>query len=67
MSSTTTSDTPWKIPGKWSISRHCFEPEVRKDWHLPESIIIHDCTLGMGSRHRVLCLGRMKSSKSPTH
>ena len=45
-----TSETPWVVPDKWSVSKYCFEPEVRKDWQLPERITIHDVTLRDGEQ-----------------
>ena len=42
--------TPWKIPEKWTVSKYCFEPEVRANWSLPKRIIIHDVTLRDGEQ-----------------
>ena len=50
MSNGETNATPWIVPDKWSISQHCFEPEVRADWQLPERITIHDVTLRDGEQ-----------------
>jgi isopropylmalate/homocitrate/citramalate synthase len=44
------SETPWKVPGKWTVSQHGFDPEVRAGWQLPERIIIHDVTLRDGEQ-----------------
>ncbi|MFC1897380.1 LeuA family protein [Chloroflexota bacterium] len=38
------SETPWKVPGKWDTSRHNWTEEVRKDWTLPSHVTIHDVT-----------------------
>ena len=45
-----TEETPWKVPGKWSLSPHSFEPEVRKDWKIPKKVTIHDVTLRDGEQ-----------------
>jgi len=47
---TQTSETPWIVPGKWSVSRHNWTEEVRKDWSLPAKITIHDVTLRDGEQ-----------------
>jgi methanogen homocitrate synthase len=41
---------PWVVPGKWSVSRYDFEPEVRQDWCLPARVTIHDVTLRDGEQ-----------------
>lgn len=43
-------DTPWKVPGKWSLSPHAFAPEVRAGWQIPAQITIHDVTLRDGEQ-----------------
>ena len=43
-------ETPWKVPGKWSLSPYGFEPEVRKDWKVPKKVTIHDVTLRDGEQ-----------------
>lgn len=43
-------ETPWKVPGKWSISPYTFEPEVRAGWKVPEKVTIHDVTLRDGEQ-----------------
>ncbi len=43
-------ETPWKVPGKWSLSPYGFEPEVRKDWKIPKKVTIHDVTLRDGEQ-----------------
>ncbi len=50
MSNAKASATPWKVPGKWSVSQYCFAPEVRAGWQLPERITIHDVTLRDGEQ-----------------
>ncbi len=42
--------TPWIAPGKWSVSRHNFDPEVRRRWHLPPRLRVHDVTLRDGEQ-----------------
>jgi isopropylmalate/homocitrate/citramalate synthase len=44
------SSSPWVVPGKWSVSRYNFEPEVRQDWSLPAQVRIHDVTLRDGEQ-----------------
>jgi len=44
------SGTPWKVPGKWSVSPYCFAPEVRANWQLPKEVVIHDVTLRDGEQ-----------------
>ncbi len=46
----TADATPWKVPGKWSLSPYGFEPEVRKDWKVPPKVTIHDVTLRDGEQ-----------------
>jgi len=46
----TNNETPWKVPGKWSVSPYCFESEVRVNWQLPKQITIHDVTLRDGEQ-----------------
>jgi isopropylmalate/homocitrate/citramalate synthase len=41
---------PWVVPGKWTVSRYDFEPEVRQDWSLPAQVKIHDVTLRDGEQ-----------------
>jgi isopropylmalate/homocitrate/citramalate synthase len=43
-------ETPWRVPGKWSVSPYAFEPEVRKSWQLPKKVTIHDVTLRDGEQ-----------------
>ncbi len=43
-------ESPWVVPGKWSVSPYCYEPEVRADWRLPKEIAIHDVTLRDGEQ-----------------
>ena len=43
-------ETPWRVPGKWSVSPYAFEPEVRKGWKLPKKVTIHDVTLRDGEQ-----------------
>ncbi|EKD35600.1 MAG: hypothetical protein ACD_75C01848G0001, partial [uncultured bacterium] len=43
-------ETPWKVPGKWSLSPYGFEPEVRADWKVPAKVTIHDVTLRDGEQ-----------------
>ena len=43
-------ETPWKVPGKWSLSPYSFEPEVRADWKVPSKVTIHDVTLRDGEQ-----------------
>jgi len=50
MTSTVTRETPWKVPDKWTISKYCYEPEIRIGWTLPERITIHDATLRDGEQ-----------------
>jgi methanogen homocitrate synthase len=50
MSSQGTDETPWKVPGKWSVSPYCFEPEVRANWKIPPQVTIHDVTLRDGEQ-----------------
>jgi methanogen homocitrate synthase len=45
-----TGETPWKVPGKWSLSPYSFEPEVRADWKVPSKVTIHDVTLRDGEQ-----------------
>ncbi len=42
--------TPWVAPGKWTVSLHDFEPEVRKNWRLPARVRVHDVTLRDGEQ-----------------
>jgi isopropylmalate/homocitrate/citramalate synthase len=42
--------TPWVEPNRWTVSRHDFEPEVRKGWHLPSRVRVHDVTLRDGEQ-----------------
>jgi hypothetical protein len=42
--------TSWNVPGKWSVSKYCFEPEVRADWQLSPRLTIHDVTLRDGEQ-----------------
>jgi len=44
MSSQGLGETPWKVPGKWSVSPYCFEKEVRANWKIPPKITVHDDT-----------------------
>jgi methanogen homocitrate synthase len=44
------NDTPWKVPGKWSVSPFDFEPEVRANWKIPSKVTIHDVTLRDGEQ-----------------
>lgn len=44
------SETPWKVPEKWSVSPYCYEKEVRATWQLPETLSIHDVTLRDGEQ-----------------
>ena len=44
------SETPWKVPEKWTVSRYSFEPEVRAGWQLPKRVIVHDSTLRDGEQ-----------------
>jgi isopropylmalate/homocitrate/citramalate synthase len=50
MSNQAKDETPWKVPGKWSVSPYCFEPEVRAGWKIPPKITIHDVTLRDGEQ-----------------
>ena len=50
MSNPAKDETPWKVPGKWSVSPYCFEPEVRAAWKIPPKITIHDVTLRDGEQ-----------------
>ncbi len=50
MSNQVTGENPWRVPGKWSVSPYCFEPEVRADWKIPPKITIHDVTLRDGEQ-----------------
>jgi isopropylmalate/homocitrate/citramalate synthase len=43
-------ESPWKVPGKWSVSPYAFEPEVRAGWQSPEKVIVHDVTLRDGEQ-----------------
>ena len=43
-------ETPWKVPGKWSLSPHAFAPEVRAGWQIPAQVTIHDVTLRYGEQ-----------------
>jgi isopropylmalate/homocitrate/citramalate synthase len=43
-------ETPWKVPGKWSLSPYGFEPEVRAGWKVPSKVTIHDVTLRDGEQ-----------------
>ena len=45
-----TGETPWKVPGKWSVSPYCFEADVRANWKLPPQVTIHDVTLRDGEQ-----------------
>jgi methanogen homocitrate synthase len=45
-----TNPTPWVAPGKWTVCLHDFEPEVRKEWHLPARVRVHDVTLRDGEQ-----------------
>ncbi len=45
-----TNQTPWMVPGKWTVSLHDFEPEVRKEWRLPARVRVHDVTLRDGEQ-----------------
>ena len=44
------AETPWKVPGKWSLSPHAFAPEVRAGWQIPAKVTIHDVTLRDGEQ-----------------
>jgi isopropylmalate/homocitrate/citramalate synthase len=44
------NETPWKVPGKWSVSSFDFEPEVRSGWKIPPKVTIHDVTLRDGEQ-----------------
>jgi len=44
------SKTPWIVPGKWSTSMHNWEKEIRNQWSLPPSVVIHDVTLRDGEQ-----------------
>jgi len=50
MSNQAKDETPWRVPGKWSVSPYCFEPEVRAGWKIPPKITIHDVTLRDGEQ-----------------
>ena len=50
MKSMEKNETPWIVPKKWSISRHCFEPQVRAGYQIPERVIVHDATLRDGEQ-----------------
>jgi len=43
-------DRPWIVPGKWTISMHNYEAEVRSTWNLPKQVSIHDTTLRDGEQ-----------------
>jgi len=43
-------ETPWKVPGKWSVSPYVFESEVRANWKIPPKITVHDVTLRDGEQ-----------------
>ena len=43
-------ETPWKVPGKWSVSPHSFEADVRAGWKVPPKVTIHDVTLRDGEQ-----------------
>lgn len=43
-------ETPWKLPERWSVSKYCFEQEIRAEWELPQSVTIHDVTLRDGEQ-----------------
>lgn len=45
-----TGETPWRVPGKWSVSPYVFEPEVRAGWKIPKKVFIHDVTLRDGEQ-----------------
>ncbi len=45
-----TGETPWKVPGKWSVSPYVFEPEVRANWRIPPKVTVHDVTLRDGEQ-----------------
>lgn len=45
-----TGETPWKVPGKWSVCPYVFEPEVRAGWKIPPKITVHDVTLRDGEQ-----------------
>jgi len=44
------SETPWRVPGKWTTSQHNWVEEVRGDWTLPSKVTIHDATLRDGEQ-----------------
>jgi len=44
------SETPWKVPGKWSVCPYVFEPEVRAGWKIPAKVTVHDVTLRDGEQ-----------------
>ena len=44
------SETPWKVPGKWSVCPYVFEPEVRAGWKIPPKVTVHDVTLRDGEQ-----------------
>jgi len=44
------SETPWKVPGKWSVCPYVFEPEVRASWKIPAKVTVHDVTLRDGEQ-----------------
>jgi methanogen homocitrate synthase len=50
MSSQGLGETPWKVPGKWSVCPYVFEPEVRANWKIPPKITVHDVTLRDGEQ-----------------
>jgi len=50
MSSQALGETPWKVPGKWSVCPYVFEPEVRANWKIPPKITVHDVTLRDGEQ-----------------
>ena len=43
-------ETPWKIDGKWAVSKHNWAGEVRGGWNLPKNVTIHDVTLRDGEQ-----------------
>ncbi len=45
-----TGETPWKVPGKWSVCPYVFEPEVRAAWKVPPKVTVHDVTLRDGEQ-----------------
>ena len=50
MSSQGLGETPWKVPGKWSVCPYVFEPEVRANWKIPPKVTVHDVTLRDGEQ-----------------